>query len=73
VFIPKCRRSVLDRELRKYLGEMFRNLAQQKEYRIEEGHLPGDHVHMLISIFLVPKLYLGTSLSEATPLPSAAS
>jgi putative transposase len=50
VFIPKCRRAVLYRELRKYLGEMFRNLARQKECRIEEGHLLGDHVHMLISI-----------------------
>ena len=50
VFIPKCRRTVLYRELRKYLGEMFRNLAQQKEGRIEEGHWLGDHVHMLISI-----------------------
>ena len=50
VFIPKRRRAVLYRELRKYLGEMFRNLAQQKECRIEEGHLLGDHVHMLISI-----------------------
>ncbi len=50
IFIPKCRRAVLYRELRKYLGEMFRNLAQQKECRIEEGHLLGDHVHMLISI-----------------------
>jgi putative transposase len=52
VFIPKCRRAVLDRELRKYLGEMFRNLAQQKECRIEEGHLLVDHVHMLISALL---------------------
>jgi putative transposase len=25
-------------------------LAQQKECRIEEGHLMGDHVHILISI-----------------------
>ena len=50
VFIPKCRRAVLYRELRKHLGEMFRNLAQQKECRIEEGHLLGDDVHMLISI-----------------------
>jgi putative transposase len=50
VFIPKCRRAVLYRELRKHLGEMFRHLAQQKECRIEEGHLLGDHVHMLISI-----------------------
>ena len=50
VFIPKCRRAVLYRELRKHLGEMFRNLAQQKECRIKEGHLLGDDVHMLISI-----------------------
>jgi Transposase IS200 like len=37
-------------ELRPQLGEVFRRLAQQKESRIEEGHLPADHVHMLISI-----------------------
>ena len=29
---------------------MFRKLAQQKESRIEEGHLMPDHVHMMISI-----------------------
>src|SRR3984885_10051480 len=32
------------------LGEVFRKLAQQKESRIEEGHLMPDHVHMMISI-----------------------
>jgi putative transposase len=31
-------------------GEVFRKLAEQKESRIEEGHLLLDHVHMLISI-----------------------
>jgi REP-associated tyrosine transposase len=50
VFIPKCRRKVLYGELRKYLGEVFRRLAEQKESRIEEGHLMRDHVHMMISI-----------------------
>ena len=50
VFIPKCRRKTLYRELRRYLGEVFRGLAQQKESRIEEGHLMPDHVHMMISI-----------------------
>ena len=50
VFIPKCRRAVLYRELRKHVGEMLRNLAQQKESRIEEGHLLVDHVPRLISI-----------------------
>ena len=50
VFIPKYRRKVLYRELRKYLGEVFRRLSEQKESRIEEGHLMPDHVHMMISI-----------------------
>ena len=50
VFIPKCRRKVLYGQLRQYLGEVFRELARQKESRIEEGHLQADHVHMLVSI-----------------------
>jgi putative transposase len=50
VFIPKCRRKTLYGQLRQYLGEVFRKLAEQKESRIEEGHLMPDHVHMLISI-----------------------
>ena len=50
VFIPKCRRKVLYEKLRKHLGEVFHKLAQQKECRIEEGHLMPDHVHMMISI-----------------------
>ena len=50
VFIPKCRRRTLYEQLRPHLGEVFRQLAEQKECRIEEGHLVVDHVHMLISI-----------------------
>ena len=50
VFIPKCRRKTLYKELRRYLGEVFRRLAEQKESGIEEGHLMADHVHMMISI-----------------------
>ncbi len=50
VFIPKRRRKALYGELRKYLGELFRTLAGHRESRVEEGHLMGDHVHMLISI-----------------------
>jgi putative transposase len=50
VFIPKMRRKVLYGELRRYLGEVFRGLAVQKESRIEEGHLMPDHVHMMIAI-----------------------
>jgi putative transposase len=50
VFIPKYRRKALFKELRRHLGEVFRELAGQRESRIEEGHLLADHVHMLISI-----------------------
>ena len=50
VFIPKCHRKTLYRQLKRYLGEVFRGLAAQKESRIEEGHLIPDHVHMMISI-----------------------
>ena len=50
VFIPKYRRKLLFQELRKPLGEIFRQLAAQKESKVEEGHLLPDHVHMLLSI-----------------------
>src|ERR1700752_306831 len=50
VFITKCRRKTLYVGLRKRLGEVFRRLAEQKESRIEEGHLMSDQMHMLIAI-----------------------
>ena len=50
VFIPKCRRKTLYGQLRRHLGEVFRELASRKESRVEEGHLMPDHVHMMISI-----------------------
>src|SRR2546430_5004770 len=50
VFIPKYRRKALYHELQRHLGEVFRALAEQKECRIEEGHVMADHVHMLLSI-----------------------
>jgi putative transposase len=36
--------------LRKLLGEVFRDLADQRESKILEGHLMVDHVHVLIEI-----------------------
>ena len=42
VFIPKCRRKTLYGELRRHLCEVFHKLAQQKESKIEEGHLMPD-------------------------------
>jgi putative transposase len=50
VWIPKYRKKTIYEELRKHLGATFKDLANQKESQILEGHLRSDHVHMLISI-----------------------
>ena len=50
VWIPKYRKKIIYGQLRTYLGEILKELALQKESEILEGHLMGDHVHMLISI-----------------------
>ncbi len=50
VWIPKCRRKVLYGKLRKYLGEVFHELARQRECKIIEGHLCIDHIHMCIEV-----------------------
>ena len=54
VWIPKYRRKMLYGQLRKNLGDVFHDLARQKESRIVEGHLQPDHVHMLL---LIPPKY----------------
>ena len=50
VFLPKYRRKALYAQLRRDLGSVFRDLAEQKECKVEEGHLMPDHVHMLLSV-----------------------
>ncbi len=50
VFIPKYRRKAPCGELRKHMGEIFHELARQRESKITEGHLMPDHVNILISI-----------------------
>ena len=50
VWIPKYRKETIFGELRKDLGEIFRELARQKESKVLEGHLMSDHVHILLSI-----------------------
>ncbi len=50
VWIPKYRKKKLFGQLRQHLGEVFHELARQKECVIVEGCLHLDHVHMLISI-----------------------
>jgi putative transposase len=50
VWIPKYRKKVIYGNLRKYLGEIIRELTIQKECKVHEGHLMGDHIHILVSI-----------------------
>jgi putative transposase len=49
-FIPKCRRKTPYRGLRRYWREGFRRLAEQKEGRVQEGHLMADQVHMKVGM-----------------------
>lgn len=50
VFVPKRRRKELYGKMREFLGPVFHELAGQKGRKILEGHMVGDHVHMLIRI-----------------------
>lgn len=50
IFIPKYRCRALFGVVRRELGEVFHRLAEQRESKIEEGHIMPDHVHMLIQI-----------------------
>ena len=50
VWVPKYRKTLLYDHLRKQLGDIFKELALHKESKVLEGHLMGDHVHMMVSI-----------------------
>ena len=50
VWIPKYRKKTLFGDLRRALGPVLRELAQQRESEILEGHMMRDHVHILMSI-----------------------
>ena len=50
VFIPKYRRKLMYGSIRQELGPIIRELAQQKEGQVEEGHLMADHVHIMLSV-----------------------
>ena len=50
VFIPKRRKKAIYGALRKHLGEIFHELAQQRQCKVVEGHLMLDHVHICLSV-----------------------
>ena len=68
VFIPKNRLKTLYGGLQKHLGEVFRQLAGQKESRIKEGLLMPNHVHTKISIPATPLI---PSAVRKRPLPGS--
>ncbi len=41
VWIPKYRRKKLYGQLRKYLGQVFKDLARARECEVLEGHMDG--------------------------------
>lgn len=46
VWIPKYSRKTLYGELRKYLGQVFKDLTRSSECEVIEGHMMSDHVHI---------------------------
>ncbi len=50
VFVPKYSKKSLFGKIRKYLKEVFHELARQKSSEIVSGHIALDHVHMCVSI-----------------------
>lgn len=50
MIIPKYRRKVIYKEIRKDIGEILRKLCDYKHVEIIEAHAMPDHIHMLVSI-----------------------
>ena len=50
VIVPKYRKKVLYGRLRKRVGQILRELCQQKGVELVEGHARPDHVHLCLSI-----------------------
>ncbi|MBQ3564925.1 MAG: IS200/IS605 family transposase [Alphaproteobacteria bacterium] len=50
VFVPKKRKKQLYGEVRKFLGRVFHELAEQRGSKIIRGNMVQDHVHMSISL-----------------------
>lgn len=50
VFAPKYRRKVIYGELKKDIGEILRELCNEKKVEIIEEEACPDHIHMLVSI-----------------------
>jgi len=54
IFIPKFRRKVFFKEIRKEVGEILRTLCEYRNVELVKGSISADHVHMYVKI--PPKL-----------------
>lgn len=54
IFIPKYRRKIFFKEIRREVGEILRTLCEYKNVELVEGSISVDHVHMYVKI--PPKL-----------------
>ena len=50
VFAPKYRRMVIYGQIKKDIGQILRQLCEQKEVEIIQAEACPDHIHMLVSI-----------------------
>jgi putative transposase len=50
VIIPKYRRKVMYKELRREIGEILRTLCGYKSVEIVSGSIGSDHIHMCVKI-----------------------
>ncbi len=48
VWIPKYRKSILDREISGYLKEVFKRIAEEYEFRIDTMEVVEDHIHIFL-------------------------
>jgi len=62
VIVPKYRKKAIFGNLRKEIGRILRELCQQFEMEIVEGHAMADHVHLCLSI--PPKYSVANALGK---------
>jgi putative transposase len=50
VFVPKYRKKAIFGSLRRGIGKILRDLCEQHQVELVEGHALSDHVHLCLSI-----------------------
>jgi putative transposase len=50
VWIPKYRKHILEKEVAGYLKEVFREIAEQYEFKIDTMEVVSDHVHIFVEV-----------------------